>query len=777
MSNAPRSPFASRRSLSMILLAAGLSLLVGLTCWHRLGVANEKGGRGPEFVGSQTCAGCHAPQFQAWQGSQHAKSMQHARPGTVLGDFADATFNYAGIESRFYRRDGRFFVRTDGADGQLAEFEVRYTFGVEPLQQYLVEFADGRLQALSIAWDTRPASAGGQRWFHLYPDEQVGHRDELHWTRPSQNWNYMCADCHSTDLRKGYDAATDTFATRWAEINVGCEACHGPASKHLSWAREGGGDPGKGLTLLLDERRGSGWRRAIEQVTAHRATPLQGRKEQDVCAQCHSRRSQIAEGYHAGKPFLDHYRPALLQPGLYHLDGQQREEVFVSASFEQSRMHAAGVTCSDCHEPHGQKLRAEGNALCGQCHLPSHFDSHRHHFHPAGSPGAQCVSCHMPETTYMVIDPRRDHSLRIPRPDLSARLGTPNACNACHTEQSAEWAAQAIREHHPQPLEGYQRFADAWAADERNLPGASTALAKLLDDPAQPPLVRASAASRLHGHSERVAWPALRKALDDPSPLVRQAALGAFESLPASQRGEWLAPLLSDPVLGVRSEAARLLADVPLPESRQADYARALDEYEAALQLDADRADGRTALARLRSRQGRAAEAETQLQAALRLDPLYQPAYLELAELQRSAGGESQAEAVLRQGLEQRPQAALLHYALGLALVRQRRSGEALERFEQARQLAPEDPRFAYALALALRPSSPERALAVVEQVLREHPHESDLLWLAGVYSLEQGRPAAAAAYAERLLVVSPGSPKAMALLQKARSRSGGGDS
>jgi len=199
-------------------------------------------------------------------------------------------------------------------------------------------------------------------------------------------------------------------------------------------------------------------------------------------------------------------------------------------------MHAAGVTCSDCHEPHGQQLRAEGNALCSQCHSSGAFDDPAHHFHPPGSAGAQCVSCHMPETTYMIIDPRRDHSLRIPRPDLSARLGTPNACNGCHVDRPAEWAAQAIRQHYPKPAEGYQRFAEAWSAAERSEPGASAALAALLSDPAQPELVRASSASRLRQRSQAQDWQALRKELDDPSPLLRRATLGALAALPAEQR-------------------------------------------------------------------------------------------------------------------------------------------------------------------------------------------------------------------------------------------------
>ncbi|EIK53266.1 hypothetical protein YO5_09355 [Stutzerimonas stutzeri TS44] len=764
MPTAPCCP-PSRRPARGLLLA--LALLLALLAGPHAARAQV-----PAYAGSQACADCHTEQFQAWQGSQHARAMQHATPESVLGDFADARFEHAGVESRFYRRDGRFFVETDGADGRLGEFEIRYTFGVEPLQQYLVEFPDGRLQALSIAWDSRPAAAGGQRWFHLYPNERVDHRDELHWTRPAQNWNHMCADCHSTNLRKGYDAEADRFSSTWSEISVGCEACHGPGSRHLEWARGAAQMPHKGLALLLDERRGSGWRRAVEQLTARRDPPSREQsKEQEVCAQCHSRRSQIAEGYQPGQPLLDHYSPALLEAGLYHADGQQREEVFVSGSFAQSRMHAAGVTCSDCHEPHGQKLRAEGNALCSQCHAPAAFDTPAHHFHPPGSAGAQCVSCHMPETTYMVIDPRRDHSLRIPRPDLSAALGTPNACNGCHQQRSADWAAQAIRKHHPAPAPSYQRFAAAWSAADSSGPGAAAALARLLGDPAQPPLVRASSAARLGRLGTPPDWQALRAALADPDAQVRHAALGAFEALPAAQRADWLAPLLADPRRNVRSEAARLLADVPLPAARQAAFVRALEEYEAQLALNADRAEARSELARLRQRQGRLDEAVAALQQALCLDPLYVPAYLELAELRRGSGQEGDAEALLREGLTRRPATAALHYALGLSLVRQQRKDEAFGHLEQAQQLAPQEARYAFALALALQPQAPGKALALVRSSLQRHPNDANLLWLAAAYSLAQGEPAAAAEHAERLLRVNPGSRQAQALLQQARAR------
>ena len=156
------------------------------------------------FVGRKTCAQCHQKQDKLWLGSHHDLAMQVADQKSVLGDFNDVRFTYAGVESTFYKRNGKFMVRTDGPGGKLHDYSIKYTFGVYPLQQYLVEFPGGRLQALSIAWDSRPKSVGGQRWFHLYPDEKIAHDDVLHWTGLNQNWNHMCAGCHSTNLKKNY---------------------------------------------------------------------------------------------------------------------------------------------------------------------------------------------------------------------------------------------------------------------------------------------------------------------------------------------------------------------------------------------------------------------------------------------------------------------------------------------------------------------------------------------------------------------------------------------
>jgi tetratricopeptide (TPR) repeat protein len=651
------------------------------------------------YVGAAACAQCHAKEHAAWQGSQHDRAMQVADEKTVLGDFAGAKFTHAGVTSTFLRRDGRFLVRTDGPDGRLADFEVQYTFGVEPLQQYLIELPGGRLQALGIAWDSRPRASGGERWFHLYPDRRLKAGDPLHWTGIDQNWNYQCADCHSTNLRKGYDDATRTFKTTWTDLNVGCEACHGPGSDHVAWARKAGDwrrfAPGKGLAVALDERRGVSWPIDPRTGNAVRSKPRETNREIETCARCHARRGQFSDAWHAGRPFTEAFRAALLEPGLYHPDGQQRDEVYTYGSFLQSRMHAHGVTCSDCHDPHSGRLRAPGNAVCAQCHAPARYDAASHTHHAPGSAGAQCAACHMPTTTYMVVDPRHDHSFRIPRPDRTVALGVPNACNQCHAGRSAQWAADAIAQWFPQAKPGFQTFAAALDAGDRGAPGAQGALIRIAEDRAQPAIARASAVQRLGRYLGAVTLPTVANALNDPDPMVRAAGVDGLSGADAATRARLLARLLDDPDRLVRMEAARALAGEPearlAPDARTR-FERALEEYVAAQRFNADRPEAQAALGNLEANRGRHAEAAAAYRKALELDPAFAQAALNLADLQRSLARDDEAERILRELLKRAPQSAPGHHALGLALVRQRRTLEALEELALAAKLAPDEP-------------------------------------------------------------------------------------
>ena len=726
-----------------------------------------------QFVGGGQCIGCHAAEHAAWAGSQHDRAMQPATGETVLGDFNDATFTYGGVTSTFFARDGKFFVNTDGADGQLADFEISYTFGVEPLQQYLIDFPDGRKQALGIAWDSRSTAAGGQRWFHLYPDEVIGAGDRLHWTAIDQNWNYQCADCHSTNLRKNFDAAANAFGTTWTDIDVNCEACHGPGSSHLAWAQKTGDgqrlEATKGLIVALDERRDVAWTPVADTGNATRSRPRESAREIEVCARCHSRRGQFTDEHAAGESLTEAFRPALLEPGLFHADGQMRDEVYNYASFLQSKMNAVGVTCSDCHEPHSQELRAPGNAICAQCHTATSFDMPAHHHHEPASQGAQCASCHMPTTTYMVIDPRHDHSLRIPRPDLTEQIGTPNACNACHADRTPSWAAQTVTSWFPERKVGFQDFAVAFAGADRGEAAALRQVENIAVDRAEPPIVRASAVARLGGRTAARAAATLIAALEDPDPLVRMAAVGALGDADADTRAQLLTPMTSDPSRLVRMEVARVLAGAPVIGAQ---LERANAELLAAERFNADRPEAHLALGNFAAARGENAAATAAYEKALEIDAGFSQAAVNLADVHRARGDEARAEATLRAALLRDPSLAAAHHALGLALVRQSRLPEALDEFATAVTLAPAEPRFAYVHAVALFSSgNSAEAFAVLDAALARFPDDGEMLFAAASYRAELGDADAALVYARRLQALEPRNPQFQELVRTLEQR------
>jgi predicted CXXCH cytochrome family protein len=670
------------------LLSLTLSVALAAAAWQALA---------GNFVGSETCRDCHSEAFAAWRGSHHALAMQPATAQTVLGDFDDARVDYHGVSTRFFRDGEGFMVRTEGPDGRLQDFTVRYVFGVYPLQQLLLPLAGGRLQAFSIAWDARPASEGGQRWYHLYPDERIDHRDPLHWTGSYLNWNARCAGCHSTGVEKGYDAEQRHYRTRYSEVSVGCEACHGPGASHVTGMRRG--------------------------EDARPMPTLTAGTQLATCARCHSRRSALGEFRHS-TDLLDSHDLLRLLPPAYHADGQIRDEVFVHGSFLQSRMHQAGVVCGDCHEPHSASLRASGNALCAGCHAPDRYDSRAHHRHPDGA-GAQCVNCHMPSTLYMGVDPRSDHSLRVPRPDLSLELGTPNACTDCHTDRDAHWALQALRDWDTKSVTATQRahpgqvLTRLRAGDGAATPGV-LALARDADVPA---LWRATALESL---AWRDALTVAGPLLSAGDPLLRQSAVRSLSGAPLPERLRLLVPLLDEPVSAVRMALARVLADVPteaLPPEQRPALEALFRDY---LRIQARHLD----------------MPETQL---------------DLGAFHSARAAPELAEAAYREALHLHPEHGPALHALGLLKVREGDLEAAIGLLGRAAAQESGDWRHRYVYAIALhdagRGSDAVRELTALAEA---SPGLPPVLLALSEYTLELGDQAAARAWARKLVAADP---------------------
>ncbi|MEM0968109.1 MAG: multiheme c-type cytochrome, partial [Verrucomicrobiota bacterium] len=632
---------------------------------------------GYEFVGVQSCQSCHQKEFDDWKKSHHAVAMQDATPETVLGDFDDAEFVHFGRMTRFFRKGEEFWINAEDSDGARKDFPVKYTFGVYPLQQYLIPFPGGRLQALTVCWDSRSEEEGGQRWYHLYPDEEIPPEDELHWTRRHFNWNYMCADCHSTNVDKGYDLEENTYNTTYSEIQVSCEACHGPGSEHVAWAQGGRPEASDfGLLERLKESKMATWVHHPETGQPTRSHPLEDQAQLETCAPCHAHRQPLQKKRLYGQKLDDVYRASVLDRVHYHADGQIKEEVYVYGSFVQSKMFHKGVRCTDCHQPHTMELYATDNNLCNRCHQPLRYDTPEHHHHPVGSAGASCVECHMPPKYYMVVDKRRDHSIRIPRPDLSVQYGTPNACSVCHQGEgeTVAWAAEAFEEWYgPQKKRNY---GEILAKGRRSVSVWEKELVRLAGDADMPPIARASAIQLLRERPGERFEGAIAKALEDPSAVVRLQSVEAMVHLPPPKRIALGLPRLRDQSRSVRIETARLLAPLLSRKQQSPEDLSYLDvavsELVESHQAVADVPEGRVGLALFRQSMGDLSSAEAEYQNALRIDPTHVPAIVNLADLYYQGQRLDEAGELLRDGVERSPRNGFLQESLGRHFIRLR---------------------------------------------------------------------------------------------------------
>ncbi|MDK2955360.1 MAG: hypothetical protein PWQ57_856 [Desulfovibrionales bacterium] len=709
-----------------------------------------------DFVGSDACKRCHEAEYAKWKGSHHDLAMDVANATTVLGDFNDARYTdpYNNSTSRFFRQGERFFVETQGPDGAPGRFEITHTFGAYPLQQYLSPFPGGRLQCLNIAWDVE-----GRRWRRLPPYDVNDPDDWLHWTKGGQTWNVMCAECHSTRLTKGYDPETGEYRTTWFEIDVGCEACHGPGSEHVEWADK--------PPLARDASADFGL--VVKTVN------LASDRQIEICAPCHSRRFLLGDNRHEGGALLDLMAPELLREGLYYPDGQIFEEVYVYGSFVQSKMFGRGVRCSDCHDVHSLKRHKDGNALCTQCHRAEAYDTPKHHFHKKtheGKPsdGHLCVKCHMPGRIYMGIDYRPDHSLRIPRPDLSAEIGTPDACSAkgCHADKPLAWSIGNYTTWYGETRKPH--YGSVISAGRSHAPGADADLIRLAEDSLLPGIVRATALDLLRAYPSPAVDACLARALEDQDALIRYTAIRSLEHFDAKTRLQRIAPKLYDPVKAVRMQAAVMLSMLPENRLRKDDreaFRKGLEEYREAMLYNADLAPQRYNLGNLAANLGDLDGAVAAYRKAIEIDGRFYPSKVNLAMLYNAQGKNLEAEVLLRGVAAQEPELYEVQYSLGLLLAEMGRYADA-EPFLSVASNGMNYARASYNHGQALLALNQlGRAEREFMKALSLNPLDHDaFIALAGLY-LQSGQTDKARALADRLLEENPNHGPARELLRR----------
>jgi len=679
------------------------------------------------FVGSESCKACHKEEFKDWKGSYHDLAMQVADSISILGDFNNKTFRYKDIKSTFFKKGSDFYVNTEGHDGVYADFKIDYTFGVFPLQQYLIKFDNGEYQCLTTAWDSRE-----NKWFTLLrPGVDVTHKDWLHWTGGAMSWNTMCADCHSTNIHKNYDAKTDTYNTTFSIINVSCEACHGASSEHVAFYEK--------------DKKGT-------PPAMYMHTEMESEELVDKCARCHSRRTQVTEYFDYKGDYNDHYAPSLLVDGLYELDGQILDEVYVYGSFIQSKMYAHGVSCKDCHNVHSLKLKKQGNDLCLSCHAPS-YNTEEHHFHQDDNAGTKCVSCHMVGRVYMGNDYRPDHSFRIPRPDQSVKYGTPNACIKCHEDKTDEWAAEVIvdkfgskRADHfsDHLLKGY--FEDPSAFEH------------LMANHKYPDIARATA---LNAYAQTALSPnqitTLLEYLKDSSALVRNEAVMSLEKVQSMGMSSFIEPLLNDSIRIVRISAARYFTMTKQDVSALESYKKANKEFLTNLNVNADFASGQHQIALYYQAKGNIEAAIKSYKRAIAIDGYYNRARMNLALLYYQQGLTAESEKLYLKVIEQEPAYSYPYYMLGLLYNELADDANAMKYLKLATEKAPFNENAYYNYALKLQGIQKYKAsIEVLNKALRVNPYNERMLYVKALAEAKSNQIEAAKRTVSLLLQIAP---------------------
>ena len=731
--------FKSIKSISIVYLFFGIAILgysVNLLTNCSSSTSSVDLPMAQQYLGDQTCKNCHEQEFQSWRDSHHDLAMQEVSDKTVLGDFNNITFTSNEVTSKFFKKDGKFYVNTEGGEGTFQDFEIQYTFGVEPLQQYLIAFPGGRLQTLLIAWDTKE-----QKWFDLMPAERLKTDDWLHWTKGSMTWNTMCADCHSTYLEKNYDETTDSYDTKWAIIDVSCEACHGPGTKHLEYVNSG---PFKNGQKVKD---------SFLSLTSS----LNNKEQVEECGRCHARRGPQTNVFDHTGNLMDNYLTETLRPGLYHADGQILDEVYVYGSFTQSKMYHNNVYCTSCHDPHSLKLKFDGNALCTQCHESNKYDVEEHHFHKIDTEGAACINCHMPGKFYMVNDFRRDHSFRIPRPDMSVQYDTPNACNQCHDDKNAEWAADAVNTWYGPRRRPH--FSPALAAAQTGNLYALPSLINMVGDTSVPAIAQATALNVLSEVRTQETNQKVITSIKSSNPLIRYSAMNALEYFSAEDRLRYISPLLKDSILAIRTNAIYILADVDESlyqgELNEA-FQKAKIEFQNLLKVQADFPAGQVMRGQYYQKTGDKEKAEIAYLDAIRQDPYLPQPYFNLANLYYSNGNLQGAKEQFEKVIELDPNAGDTYYSLGLLLAEMEDLEGSEVNLGKAAKLTG-DPNHYYNWALTLqnldRPKETENAYKIALQI---NPDSERFLYALAIFYIQQSRKQEAQAVVMKLLQINP---------------------
>lgn len=692
------------------------------------------------YIGDKSCVKCHTTEHHQWKQSDHYMSMLPANDSTVKGNFNNVIFTADGVTSKFYKKNSKFYINTEGDDGKNHDFEVKYIFGYQPLQQYLVHFPGGRMQVPRLSWDVNQ-----KKWFNQYAGQKIPSHDWLHWTGNSQNWNTMCASCHSTNLHKNYDTKTDSYKTSYSIINVSCESCHGAGQKHLGYINSSdykSGDKVTGSFMKLSKNSGQ-----LEQI--------------NTCAPCHARTSEISPKHMDSKEIMDNYIPQIPDTEYFHADGQVDDEDYIYTSFLQSKMFSKGVKCSNCHNPHSTNLKHTDNQTCTQCHVPKKYDTPKHSFHTQGSKGSLCVNCHMPGKLYMGNDLRHDHSFRVPRPDLSVKYGTPNACSNCHKDKSEKVLADAVIKWYG-PNRKYH-FADDLIPGSKLNNNSEAHLTRLINIKETPNIIKATAAFYLGSITTPSSLKTLISCLNNKDAQVRYRALRSLANFPPNEWINNVAPLLSDKVRAVRIAAADLLITTP-KDQIPSQYTNAFDaahiELVSYLRYQTDFSVGNIMLADYYLKIQDYTNAESFYLKGLKKDNQINYAFLNLSSLYNTVGKNDASLEMLKRALKNDAANERIHYNMALLYNEMNNKPAAEKSFAKAIELKSQNPRVYYNYGLMLNANKKfKEAEAILQKGIAINPSTPDLYYALTFVYIQTGNKVKVQQTAFQLKQLDPSNP------------------
>lgn len=746
---------AARSKLNIVALlavAVGVLLFIDLAPSPAFGTEPRRNAEAKGFAGSQSCRECHERFYQLWSTSFHGLAMQPYSEALAKEKLTPQKEDVV-IDSYRYRAEigrGQGWVLEKGPGGT-KKYPMEHALGGKNVFYFLTPLEKGRLQTLPVAYDIIrkewiDMAASGVRHF---PGDQ---RPEalFYWKEWPYTFNTACYSCHVSQLSTNYDLKTDTYDTVWAEPGINCETCHGPSAEHNEIAR---GTP-KGQPL------------SDPKIISTKTMTAEQRNH--LCASCHAKTTApLTPSYPPGGRFFDHFDLVTLESPDYYPDGRDLGENYTTTSWLMSPCVKSGkLDCMHCHTSSGRyrfKKAEDANKACLPCHEERVNRAPAHTRHEEGSAGNRCVSCHMPTTSFARMN-RSDHSMLPPAPAATITFHSPNACNLCHTDKDAAWADRQVREWRPRDYQAplLHRASLIDAARKRDWNRREEML-QYIASPERDEVVAASLIRLIPASLEPKLVETLRKAADDPSPLVRAAVMESLAAIPSQENLRTLVAATGDATRLVRIRAAAALSAYPdlkvegpfvesikkadeevlsslsaWPDQWSSHYnlgnyylnrgalKEAVASYDQALGIEP------RAVMVLVNRSiayawlGEVEKAEASLQAALGIAPDNAAAHFNLGLLKAEQNDRKQAESHLKSAVKHDPQMAQAAYNLCILLSGDRFE-EAVGFCREASTLRPDEPRYAYTLAYYLhQKGETAEAVAILKAIVGRHAEYRD---------------------------------------------------